>query len=381
MLILAGLAAGLGYLVIPLFVGGPAVLQLNTFLGSLAALGLAFGAGLAFEGFTALSGRPSGPIILPPGPILGLLFIGVLLVGQAALNAGRLAAWLFPPFHVFAIALPVLMILRFVAGRTPGLRGRELTLQVAYGGVVSTFLAMSFEALLLVILAVMVFVIVSLFPAGQQWLQGLAQQLQDPAWLQDPTNLERLVLAPPVLVLIGLGALLLAPLIEETAKSLGAAAMTGRRPSRAQAFAWGVAAGAGFALVEGTLNGLVFIQGWTTGMVMRVGATLLHSVATGIVALGWRETFVGRRPWAVLAAMAFAMTLHGLWNALALGNMLVSVSMRAPGRAPDAVHTLAGVVGLPPLMAIAALCLALLIALAGRWSEESSEPPPDITSS
>jgi hypothetical protein len=267
------------------------------------------------------------------------------------------------------------MILRYVAGRTPGLLGRELTLQVAYGGVVSTFLAMALEALLLLMLAVVVFATVSLFPAGQQWLQDVGQQLQDPTWLQDPANLERLLLTPPVLVLIGFGALLLGPLIEETVKGLGAAAMAGRRPSRAQAFAWGVAAGTGFALVEGTLNGAILMQEWAAGVVLRVGATLLHSVATGIVALGWRETLVARRPWAVLAALAFTMTLHGVWNALALGNVLVSVNMTTQGGAPDAIYILAGVMGLPPLIVLAAFCLTLLVALAGRWSNEPLELP------
>lgn len=369
-LILGGLLAGVGYLVLPLLVTGPQAIQANTLMGALAALGLALGAGLTYEALTALGGRESSPVHLPPIALLLPLFVGVLVVGQAVLRAETMAAWLFPPFHVFAITLPILMILRYVAGRTSGLPGRELTLQVAYGGVVSTFIALFLEGLLLLVLAVVVFGVVSLFPEGREWLQGLALDLQDPLWLQDPTNLGRLLLAPPVLILIGFGAILIGPLIEEMVKGLGAAALVYRQPGRARAFAWGVAAGAGFALVEGMLNGALLLETWTMGATLRAGASLLHSVTTGIVAVGWRETFARRRPWSLLIALAFTVTLHGLWNALVLGNVIAAVGMAEPGGPPAALPT-AGLLGLESLLGVMiAVCLTLLIVLTNRWSKE-----------
>jgi len=369
-LILSGLLVGVGYLVLPLLVTGPQAVQANTLLGTLAALGLALGAGLSYEALTALSGRVSSPVHLPPIALLLPLFVGVLVVGQAVLRAEAMAAWLFPPFHVFAIALPILMILRYVAGRTSDLPGRELTLQVGYGAVVSTFLALFLEALLFLTLAGVVLGAVSLFPEGRGWLQDLMRNLQDPLWFQDPANLGRLVLAPPILFIVAFGAVLIAPLIEETIKGLGAAVMVSRQPGRARAFAWGVAAGAGFALVEGMLNGALLLETWTTGVTLRAGASLLHSVTTGIVAVGWRETFARQRPWSLLIALAFTVVLHGLWNALVLGNVIAAVSLAGPGGPPAALPT-AGLLGLGSLLGVMiAVCLTLLIVLTNRWSKE-----------
>ena len=167
-----------------------------------------------------------------------------------------------------------------------------------------------------------------MLPGGMERVEALVEELQDPAWQRDITNLLDLMLSPVAVV----SALALfsvpVPLIEEAFKTL-ATGLAGRwvRPQPARSFLWGVAGGVGFALVENLLGGaLGGAEGWAAGSVSRLGATAMHCLTGGLVGWGWGQFWAARKPLRLLGCYAAAVTIHGVWNALAVGMGFLSAS-------------------------------------------------------
>ncbi len=355
-----GSLAGALFFVPPLIRGGEINLLKATMGASLAALGVGLGLPLAWQGLNSLRGRPSRPFRPWPTSLLAAIFVVAATCGQAILSFDLLPPLAFPPFHILATTLPPLMILVFVGRRLSqaGVRWRDVILHLSSGAFLAAFGAFGLEGVSALLLSLIVFAAVALTPGGEAWLQGLMANLSDPAWLQDPHNLRQLLLSPAVLVILASLLTVIAPLIEEFLKPLGVAIMGYRRPSRAQAFLWGLAGGAGFALVEGLFNGAIALEGWGAMVVMRVGAAAMHCLGSGLMALGWHHLFVTRRPWHLLAAYAASVSLHGLWNAAA-GGMVVASLLTATSAEELTIGGLAALV-----LLIFLVLLALLAGLA-----------------
>jgi len=255
--------------------------------------------------------------------------------------------------------LPLLIVLRVAVQRSPAVVSRELTPQLGYGAFVAPVMAFAVEAIAFVGLLAIIFGITALLPQGRDWLDKIQLLAANPAALQDQVTLGRLILSPPVMVLVLVAGIVVGPLIEEAIKVLCVAAMRYRRPVRSQALAWGIAAGAGFALTEGLLGTVMIADQWPMSVGLRMAASLLHVTTTGIVALGWFESVAARRnAWSLPLAYLSAVALHGLWNALALAATVVSAGVSAEAvPAATAAPIAAGVAALLALTFVAMLAL------------------------
>jgi hypothetical protein len=155
----------------------------------------------------------------------------------------------------------------------------------------------------------------------------VVDQLRSLEGLEDPAFLSSLARSP---IVIGLALLVLAgvvPLIEEATKTIGIGLMSYRRITMAQAYLWGLAGGAGFALAEGLLNTLGGLDGWVVAMASRIGATILHCFVGGLMGLAWYYVLSKQRWGRGLGLYAASVSLHGLWNALAGGLTFLSLGM------------------------------------------------------
>jgi hypothetical protein len=154
------------------------------------------------------------------------------------------------------------------------------------------------------------------------------------------------------------------PLIEEIFKTLAAGvAARWARPDPARALLWGVAGGAGFALAENLFNGaLGGTEGWAPGAVARIGATAMHCFTSGLVGWGWGQLWTERRPLRLLGAYAAAVFIHGVWNAAAMGTVLLSVGALAH-EGDELWRASAGLGTLMLLGLLAVLTVVFLLAL------------------
>ena len=381
---LLGLLSGVLYFVLPLvFKRGQAdPLQISIVGMAFLVLGLGLGLPLSWQGLSSLLGRPSRPFCPRPNGrniavgLLLALFVLSVVVGQIILVTDFLAPLVFPLFHVLGAALPALTVMAFVGQRLASaavpVRWREVVLQTGSGAFPAIFLALGLEAVFSLFILFAALLVVALTPNGMAWLQELMANLQNPSWIADPINLSQVLLSPPIAIALVLIFVVIAPLGEELFKPLGVALMSYRRPGTAQAFLWGVAGGAGFAIAEGLFNSAVALEGWSVVVLLRVGSTLMHCLGSGLMGLGWYYLLRTRRPWHILGTYAASVGLHVLWNMGAVGMAAVSLGAMASG-ANEASLALSGlgVLVLGAYLILLALFMAFAICyLTGKGREE-----------
>ncbi len=360
-----GVGGGLLMLVLTLVGGEPLPVTETIPVAGIVGVGLGFGLALTLHGWASWQGRSSRPF--NPSRIGWLWLALVVLVGLGAvISSWSLApAILLPPIHVAVMSLMPLIMLS-LAGRALRGRGgswREVVGVMAGGGSLGLSISLMGEAVVGLGLVVALTVVALMMPGGEEYITTLTQNLQNPAWLMDFTNLAQLLLTPGIaLSLWGLFSIPV-PLIEEFAKTL-AVGIAGRwlRPQPARAFLWGVAGGAGFALVENVFNGaLGGAEGWAMGAISRLGATVMHCVTGGLVGWGWGELWA-RRPLRLLGSYTLAVLLHGMWNTFSVGAVLLSASAWVQ-QGDDTVVALSGLGMLVLLGLLGTLTVSLVFAL------------------
>jgi hypothetical protein len=378
LLLLVGAFCAFLYLLLPFVYREPDLVASNVTIASVAALSLGLGFALTYQALNSLKGRPSA-VFSPRSPwSLVLLAAPCLILGQAMvsfLDLPIFTSLAFPPVHILVAIAPALAILVIVGRRTRASSWRTVTLELSHGAVLAPLGALATELIVLFILALALSFVVALTPGGIDRLMELSLNLQDPTWLEDPTNLAQLVLSPPVLTVIVVIFVIIAPLAEEFLKGLGVLFLGYRLRGEAEALQWGVACGAGFALAESLFNGSIALEVWGVVMLMRGGATLMHCVASGIMGLGWHEAIANKRPWRFLGAYGASAGLHALWNGAAIGAGIPSLlALTRPGDvAAQGIAALMVLICLVLLLLLIIFMSALMFYLAKRASRLSSQ--------
>ena len=357
-----GLAGGIIY-IIQLVAADPTELSSAVGGAALLVVGVGLGGALAWHGRRAVRRESSDLLRLPAFWLLLLFYLPIIVVGQILISLDLWPALTFPLFHILAAAIPPLAILAFAASMFKATlpRWRDVTLQLASGIFLSTLIGFITEIVLGVLLFLAVALGAALRPAGLASLEQLAENLQDPFFIQNPDNVLSLIMSPPVLVTGAIIVVVLAPLIEELIKPLGVYLMSYRRPSRAQVFLWGLASGAGFALAENLFNTIAGLDVWAVVMVFRLGGTAMHCLGSCLVALGWRDFLVERHPWPLVRAYAISAATHSLWNLSAIG--LAGLSMFTLGQSNETILALIGGIALLLVVFLFVLSGAIVIAL------------------
>ena len=305
-LTLAGFAALVGYLGLPIFF--PFEDSLSYELGQIAAvyLGLFCGPLAIYHGLGSIMGNRSNPFKLPSFYIFWIIFALVLGIGSLILNLEIVVTLIFPFLFVLGAALSTFAVLAW-AYRKMGwpLTWRQTALAFICGSTLAVFAAILLETTLPYI---------SYLLLEPFWY--LAEGFADLGW-GAPGFVERLFESPLILVFLAVTAVE-APIPEEFAKALGIP-MFGRAriQNERQAFAIGLASGAGFAILENMLYEGIYAgyNGWSWGGItlLRSIGSVLHPIGTGIIALGWfrmKEGGVGK----LFKAYLLSVGLHTLWN-------------------------------------------------------------------
>jgi hypothetical protein len=296
---------------------------------SLAAAGAGFGLPLVWQAIAGLRGKPSRRFTLPLvwGIALILIYLLALVGGQTVLSLRLAPTLTLPPLHVLAFALPPLLCLWGAAAlaKDPQFTWRQLWggLGGAFGSLTLAFLA---ELILLVMGGAVVAVMMATTP---NWAELLRRLRPTPDGLTtDPALIRSLLRNPLVIVALLVSLSLVVPLIEEAVKSLvPALAGAWQKPSVTRLFLLGVAGGAGFAVIEGILNGGLSGEEWASVALLRVGSSAMHCFTAGLTGWGWGQVWT-RRKWLYLVlTYGLAVLIHGTWNAVSIGMGVVAEAM------------------------------------------------------
>ena len=304
-LILLGTATAIGYFGLPLLAFGEDILAAQ--LGQMAGIFLGWVCGplAVAHGIASIRGRASRRLRMAPIHIFAILFAITLGLGSLLLNFEITENYLFPPLFTLGAALPTVAVLAWAFRRLGWpITWRQAGLALVGGATLSIFLAILLEAVLPFLASILI------EPLGM-----LAESFGDA--LSSGGFLDRLFFSPAALVFL-LFVAVQAPLPEEFAKALGLPIFGRRRITRPeQAFAVGMACGAGFGILENMLYEGLYAQsaGWSWAGIalLRAIGSVLHPLCTGLVALGWfRAREAGGA--ALLKSYLLAVGVHTLWN-------------------------------------------------------------------
>ena len=370
-------------------------------LGVLGVLGLGLGFGLLWHISRDWQDRRSAPFRVPPWTVPAALFFFPLVIGTglAVLRWPHTAqGYIFPLVQLLAVVLPAVVALGLVerAGRTPpvprpaaapgGLAGRDsrsnpraeplrqavlgppswrrVISALSWGLTGGALLAIVLEvAAVIAALAVVALFLGATGQGGQldQWLTAL----QDPTALSDAQNTAELQAQfsnPLVVLTLILAVGLVVPLIEEAAKSLAVVILGRRLGSPRDGFLYGVAAGAGFGMLENVFYNVNTLEDWWSTAALRFGTILMHALASGLVGLGWYYALRQRRRGRLPAFFLAAVALHGLWNASQI--VIIKLAVDQAGNAdPLALIAAGNGAGWPMLAWNVALTLGTLLLL------------------
>jgi RsiW-degrading membrane proteinase PrsW (M82 family) len=191
-----------------------------------------------------------------------------------------------------------LAALLLVAGR---MRLRIPVRSLAGGGTIGVLVALLSHAV------VFAFAYAFFFGFADEASELLDRLRIDPRWSE--------ALGSPWTLLLLIEVAVVAPLTEEMGKALGASVW--KFEDRRGAFMAGVAAGAGFAIVENVLYGLgrgFFGEPWQAIVLGRMLGAAIHPLASGLVVMGWweykRHRDLGRLAVRFLAGAG----VHAVWN-------------------------------------------------------------------
>ncbi len=258
-----------------------------------------------------------------------LAFVLALFTGVAVEGCTPWEWVFFPLAHVTAVIVPVWWWL--------ALGSRSLRLEqspqrrwglVSAGLGLGPFASIMAEIGLLVAGIVLTVILLSGHPQLAARLEVLGRRLAFSAG--NPQALERVLRSAfseyPWLVFALMASLgVVVPLLEEFFKPLGVWALMGSRISPAEGFLAGMLSGGMFSLLEGLFSTAVGEQ-WGITVLGRVGTSLMHIAASGLVGYALVAAWGKRRYLLLAAAYLLAVTLHGVWNVsvvtLSLGDML-----------------------------------------------------------
>lgn len=360
-----------GLMALTAFFAGPLTATQTLPMVSAVVGGLVLGIPSILQGWAGWRGRPSRPFAPPRAWWLGLILLGVLLALGAVVSLRSLApVLLLPPIHALAMVLLPLLVLWPVGRALRGRGGswRDVLAGMTGGGFIGT---------MIILTGLIAFVAVIIVIAGMvEQFEELASRMEEPDWMAYIQNM----LLSPAVVLATLGILSIpVPLIEESVKTL-VTGVAGRwiRPAPARAFLWGVAGGAGFALVENLLGGaLGGVEQWLPGVIARLGATVMHCFTGGLVGWGWGQLWTARRPWRLLGCYAAAVLAHAVWNASAVGVVFLSVGLMAQKGGVSHTFMLFGIWALLGLLILLTLVFFTALVVAGHKLAAQVERTPE----
>jgi RsiW-degrading membrane proteinase PrsW (M82 family) len=286
----------------------PEVRASSLVLATLVVVAAACGGTMLFGSSRALADRPSRQLRLPPlwaWAAIGAFAIA-LVIGLGLWQVEDLAPLLGPWFIIAAAALPpVAAVIWAVNGRPGWLTWRRAGVAFSGGVTVSVPLAILLEILVPTI------IIGLLLGLGELVLDALGE-LAD---LLAGGRVARVLTSPGFrIALVELA--VVAPLVEELAKSLVVLPLLKGLKSQRDAFLLGVAAGAGFAALENVIYAFFGGRYWGGILAVRALGAAVHPLGTGLTVVAW-YALLNRNPgtdrrW--IGAFGLAVVQHAVWN-------------------------------------------------------------------
>ncbi|HPH98483.1 MAG TPA: PrsW family glutamic-type intramembrane protease [Anaerolineaceae bacterium] len=295
---------------------------------------LAWGAGLMgavlVPGFLAALMRLTGwhlpgwlnfgrRLALGLAPLGIILWVVVLLLGNAFSKDAFWGWALLPPLNALAVALPIFFLVFLALRGLNGSRTRRWGWWT-FGLTVSPLVIIIIEAFFLGAAMILAMVAFMSDPSLEWfWMDMQSGTPSTSSAQQLIMTLEPYFQRPEVVFWVIALLAGFVPLLEEALKPMGLWLMAGRKLTPQEGFAAGILSGAGFALAEslGAVSNVAH-EGWINLAFMRGGTDLLHIVCSGLIGWALVATWNDGKNLRLALTYLLAAGLHMAWNAASL---------------------------------------------------------------
>ena len=252
--------------------------------------------------------------------VISLIIAGIVIFIGYQFGAKDSVNWLLLPFLTLpAVALPIFILLGLaIRGLPLGTRWRSWNI-FGLGMTLSPFFLIFIEAFALFAILFVVVAFLMLQPNIAGDLERLSRQIVEIG----PQSEEAITLFLPYLLNPGVIGIALAyfavfvPLIEEIFKPFGVWFYAKRLTSPAQGFALGALSGSAYALIE-TLGVSAQTADWGSLLLSRIGTGILHVTTSALMGAAIFYALHDRQYSRLLGIYLLSVSMHGLWNALAI---------------------------------------------------------------
>lgn len=253
-----------------------------------------------------------------PAMIFGALMIGAVI----ALTEIRWLTWIFLPVLTLFVIVPPIWLLFGIGSKGIDLGPRWRFFSVfGIGLTIGPVIMIVLEMVILlgaIITAVVVLAVRE--PVLMQEIADLGQMLQNETNPDVVLEMVAPYAGKPIVIASVLGYIaLIVPLIEELFKPLAVWLFAMKIETPAQGFALGMLSGSAFALLESLNASGDGSVSWPVIVAIRAATGLLHMTTSGLVGWGIVSAFREKKILRAVSAYLCAVTLHGLWNACAVG--------------------------------------------------------------
>lgn len=319
------------------------------------------------------------PMNIGAGFLIAFVWLGITALTQIFYGNAFLR-WITPPLYILSIGLPVYFFARLaIGGLNAGSKQRTWG-ALGTGMILGPSLASLIELMLVALLLFGVAVYLAFHPELMSVLNTIRAQINNASNPDDILTLISPYLLNPIIIALALLFFsAVAPLVEETAKSLTVWTVFDHLASPAQGFVIGALSGAGFGLVESLLASVQPDSSWATTLIVRGGSSMMHIVAASLTGWGIAWFRTTKRPARMIGMYALAMFLHSLWNACVVLMVMGSVRTALGAHSENIVGMAFIILGISILTIIA---LGMPIALGMiNWRLRAAThplPPADI---
>lgn len=224
---------------------------------------------------------------------------------------------LTPLAHFVAAGAPVIIAVSLVRQRGPAISARRAWGHFLVGLWGVPPFALAAELALLLPVGLLILISIAISSGGSEMLRSIiSTETMTPDRVEE--TMQWLITQRWTLLLLFSFPSVAIPLIEEALKSMTIWPLLGRGLTSAEAFIGGALGGAGYALFESLLLPQPGGE-WVATMIGRMGTSWIHALATAVTCWGLVQ-MVQKRAWhRMIAAYLFAVAIHGIWNASAVG--------------------------------------------------------------
>lgn len=250
-----------------------------------------------------------------------IVFISISIGAVVAIYANRYLSWAVLPLSTLLVIIPPIFLFIGLGaqGIEAGPRWRVWG-TLGLGLTISPLLMILLELLVLVFAGLAVVIFLSFQPEKMQELISFTDLLNSQTDQEVALKMLAPYLSDPRVIAALLGYIaLIVPLIEEMLKPLAVWIFARSIEKPSQGFVLGMLSGGAFAMMESLNASADGSEAWAAVVGVRAGTSLLHIMLSGLMGYAIVGAFQEKRFGRLLATYCTVVSIHGIWNACAIG--------------------------------------------------------------